>query len=299
MKVTIGKYFYAILLIINASMFAAERKLVIGEASGLFSCFFVALNSIVWCDKNNVKPVIYWGPQCKYYEDGYDKTNNAWEYYFEPVSSAKYEPGDQIWKNNKAIDGYTTSLLTRRHRRTNKDMRMHRRKINAYIKKYIKLKPSLQEKIDDFYQKNIAGKKTIAIHVRGTDKYLENRPFNPSLIFAQANRIAAQYPNCQFLVATDEQAILEKAKKELHRKVIHYDAYRSPSGTPLHYNNSYNKAKQGEEVIIEAYLLAKCDIFLHTISAVSSAVLFLNPESREFLFDHNRWYDGAKMHYYR
>ena len=38
------------------------------------------------------------------------------------------------------------------------------------------------------------------------------------------------------------------------------------------------RAKMGEDVIVEVNLLSRCDLFLHTCSSVSTAVLFLSPE---------------------
>ena len=47
----------------------------------------------------------------------------------------------------------------------------------------------------------------------------------------------------------------------------------------IHHDQSLpKKAKMGEDVIVEATLLSRCDFFLHTCSSVSTAVLFLpNP----------------------
>ena len=172
----------------------------------------------------------------------------------------------------------------------------YRRKINAIIQKYIRIKPTITEKVDTFYEEHMAGKVTIGIHIRGTDKFLETKVINFEHVCERANWIAEKYPECQFLVATDEQRLLDEAKKLLNGKVIHYEAYRSLDGLPIHNgtilkngkgikkgrvnkpSHSYNKAKMGEEVIIETLLLSRCNEFVHMRSNVSTAVLFFNPE---------------------
>jgi Flp pilus assembly secretin CpaC len=45
----------------------------------------------------------------------------------------------------------------------------------------------------------------------------------------------------------------------------------------LHNNSDLNRALLGEEVIIEAMLLSKCNFLIHGPSNVTTAVLVLNP----------------------
>lgn len=44
---------------------------------------------------------------------------------------------------------------------------------------------------------------------------------------------------------------------------------------PIH--DFKNKLLLGEECLIDALLLAKCDVFIHTLSLVSQAVSYFNP----------------------
>ncbi len=274
--------------------------LVIGKGAGLFSAFLMALNNIAWCDKNNIKPVMYWDSGCYYYEsNGYNGSYNVWEYYFEPTSSASYQTGDpvrELFELVYAPDGSTVDFLVDRHPET---FHPYRRTMNEILKKYIKIKSSLTQKIDDFYQKYMAKKTTIGIHIRGTDKKSENPPINPSVIFDAANEVARRCSNCQFLVATDEQAILERAKRELKHPIIYYNAYRSRNGISIHNTaQAYSKAKMGEEVVIEVQLLSRCHVFLHNISSVSTAVLFFNPNLHDMMYTIWNWWDGPYRHYY-
>ena len=147
------------------------------------------------------------------------------------------------------------------------------------------MKPHILQKIESFYQKNIAGKTTIGIHIRGTDKRIETAPIKIETIIASANMLAKFLPGCQFLVATDEQVILDQSKKMLQGPVIYYPATRSINGKSLHHHaDEQDKPKLGEEVLIEAQLLARCSLFLHTCSNVSTTVLFFNPDIENILF---------------
>ena len=72
---------------------------------------------------------------------------------------------------------------------------------------------------------------------------------------------------------------MKEAINLLNGPVVYYDSYRSVNGEPIHDSeHSYNKAQLGEEVLIEVSLLARCDLFVHTRSNVSTAVLLFNPD---------------------
>ena len=107
---------------------------------------------------------------------------------------------------------------------------------------------------------------------------LRNKAVNPEIFFKLANK----YKGYQFLIATDEERLLNEAIKKIKSKVIYYKCYRSPDKMPIHCK-SPNKAQVGEDVLIEAMLLSKCSKLIHSISNVSTAALFFNPELKHIL----------------
>jgi hypothetical protein len=128
------------------------------------------------------------------------------------------------------------------------------------------------------------GKINIGIHLRGSDKKFEAFPVDVNLIFKKANDLAESSVNhYQFFVATDEERLLNLAKQKLKGKVIYYDSHRSKNGFAIHYTKQ-NGAVLGEEILIEAQLLSKCDFFLHTRSNVATAVMFFNPYIKNIFF---------------
>jgi hypothetical protein len=287
----VKKYFYFPLIFVLFAQFffthlqaldlqsRGNDKHVIGchSKAGLFSLFLSVLNDLTWCERNGKIPVVYWkSSHCVYYQKKkYNGAKNPWEYYFLPVSNLSYNKRDKINNQCAAPDGSTIFpsgpiwLLTQTQRMWVNE---------ALIEKYIKLHPSIQQKINDFYQTHFEGKKTVGIHLRGTDKFTEEKPVPILKIFEEANR----HKNCQYFIATDEEKLLKTAIKTLHGKVIYHSSTRSTNGQPVHLRKT-NRAKLGEEVLIEAYLLSNCDYFIHTVSNVSTAVLLLNPELKSTL----------------
>lgn len=255
------------------------NKHVIGcQSHGFFSIFFGVLNHLFWCEKYRQIPVVYWGPNCLYYDpQGYNGFTNAWEYYFEPVSSAKYTINDVIHDQYYAPDNSCIEY------RVWGGMSLfgYRDQAHRIIRKYIKVKNHINSKVECFYRKNMERKKTIGIHLRGTDKYKECIPVAMEKIFKAAN----EYTDCQFLIATDEENLLQLAKENLLGPVIFYPVKRSHTGVPVHLDeNQKNKALIGEEVLIEVLLLAKCQYFIHTTSNVAAAVYFFNPHMHGTFF---------------
>ena len=157
--------------------------------------------------------------------------------------------------------------------------KLYRKHINNLIKKYITIKSHILWKIINFYVSFMEGKKTVGIHIRGTDKHSEAPPIDISKFIEIANK----YSDHQFLVASDEYAIIDKLKKELKGNVIYYDAFRSNQTGAIHKINPCEQI--GQEVLIEVLLLSYCDIFIHSISNVSTAVLFFNPELHNIYLD--------------
>lgn len=269
-----------------AAAFIQNDRLVIGAdpERGFFGCFLAVLNNLEWCSRNNVQPHVYWDENSLYYQpEGYNGVqHNAWEYYFEQVSQGTFQDNELQWMGFRNVEGKGISLL--KDQGAKYSTQEYREKIHKIIEKHIIVKPQITAKVDAFYKQFMEGKKTIGIHLRGTDKPTEGKQVPAATILETANALATKYPGCQFFVATDEVALLEEAKRSLHGKVIAYDSYRSPDGKPIHfYAPEYSKAKLGEEVLIEALLLTRCTAFVHTVSNVSMSVLFFNPDLQSIL----------------
>lgn len=256
----------------------SSKHVIGGRVDGFFSNFLAVLNHLQWCVKNKKTPVVYWSKEGHYYDPrGCNGiiSDNIWEYYFYPVSHLKYEPGDKVYYSPNSPDHF--GIATHPHTSApypDKDMRHY---MHQFIAQFIKIKEPTLNKIEDFYRDNIEGKFTVSIHIRGTDKYTEVPPIPLDYIFQEANK----YTPCQFFIATDEERILNEAKKKLRGKIVYYNSFRIRS-PGVHYSNSYpaelSRAYLGEEALIDSILLSRCDLLIHTWSNLSIAALLFNPD---------------------
>lgn len=248
------------------------------DIPGFFSAFFSVLAHAAWANRNHKLPVVYWGDVSPYFE-GY---GNAWEYYFEPLSDAQYDPLNDPKPSTEYCAPDNTGVRPwSRHSQPVKEM------VHRVIERYIVIKKPILDEIDAFYQQHMANKTTIGIHLRGTDKDSEIIMPSAQEILAVANQIGKLMPDCQFFVATDEESLLTLARETLIRPVIAYtESYRSLDGKPIHKTKSaWSNAKKGKDVLIEAKLLSMCGMLVYSHSNVGYVATFFNPSMIEILVE--------------
>ncbi len=246
---------------------SAQKHVVGYWQAGFFAAFIGVLNHLAWCKDTNMTPVINWNNAIYYQAEGYNNSKDAWEYYFEPVSTLKYTPGDFVNSHFYAGQSIYFTGWTVDH--------FSRAKAYYLIKNYIKVNAIVQKKIDDFYNEHMKGKRTIGIHLRGTDKHTEEPQVPVEKILEIANSFADG--QTQFFVASDDIRLFNKAKEILKGRVLSIDAFRIATEQFFWVAYQSNKAKLCEEVIIDCQLLSRCEKMIHTFSSVSTAALFFNP----------------------
>lgn len=256
-----------------------SKKYVIGRLNkaGMGAALNSLLCHLSHCRSQDLIPVVYWHGGAYRNPDGFNGENqNEWKYYFNQTSCLTCTRGDIINRicNHKEYNNFKQA----------NNFQVKRDLAYSLINDYIHLNPIVQAKVDHFYNTHLAGKKTIAIHLRGTDKYLETPLISPETIIAEALKYADK--NTQFFLATDEQKLLDAMIRLLKgRTVVYYDCYRSEDGKPLHVQDNASPtphikpsfAQLGEDVIVEMWLMGKCNMLIHTLSNVSSIPLYLNP----------------------
>lgn len=253
-------------------------KYVIGHWGwgGMGVCLTSVLQHLSYCKKHNLTPIIFWHGSLYHNPKGFNGKTNEWEYYFNPVSSLKYNKGDVLhcYCTFKDCEAFSYRQVTKERRKL----------ADKLISQYISLNPILKSKVNKFYQTYIKDKKTIAIHIRGTDKNTEEKPVIPEIMVKEALKHADT--NTQFFIASDDSRLFNKISKLLKNKpVIYYDCYRSIDNKPLHYvkNKKPCVAQLGEDVIIEMWLMSKCNMLIHTPSNVSSIPLYINSNLKNIL----------------
>ena len=143
--------------------------------------------------------------------------------------------------------------------------------------KYIQLQPALAARVDAFANARMAGRRWVAVHVRGSDKVTELRDL--ALVNAQyQQRIETMLqsdPAMGVFLLTDSEHFAREYRERYGDRVLAADVARSADATGVHYAGHEGR-KLGEEVVLDAFLAARCDAFLgNGASNVSAAIRHL------------------------
>lgn len=222
----------------------------------------------------NSKYYVDFSEGCQYADSNITNTTNVWDYYFEQPHIQNYPEVDQIESIITNIIDVPESEFRDvfMDNPTEEYISIRRKEYYNLISKYIKLKPHLENTINNFIETNFKGKTVLGVHFRGTDHPDKKEVFE----YLQTIKDKAVDYDIIFC-ASDEVSRYNALKTVFGNKVISYDSIRSNSIEPLHYS-SIPKYKIGEDVIIEAFLLAKTNfIFCCSNSNVNYLSRAINP----------------------
>jgi hypothetical protein len=218
-------------------------------------------------------------------------TYNAWEYYFEQIDINQR-------KSNK-LDFYNLKRMLHYDKRYTNDDKVCARLRKLFWNNF-KFKKNLKEEIDSFYYDNIKSKNTLGVQIRLTDmahghnvKKLEHYIIRIKQILAKNKEIK------QVFLATDDQEVINVLSRELKVPIIYLeDIYRATKNKPdlLPYDRCecdrpLHKYNLGREVIIDIFLLSKCNQILKAdISCVSHLAVFFSDRLEETHFLENKFH---------
>jgi hypothetical protein len=287
---------------------SGDRKvlLILARPQGFFSLVFQVLGQSYLAEKAGATPVVYFNRLCPYWsEAGYEGARNVWEYFFEPLSELSIH--DLFPAGPEFLETATLEQFTDLARSTNiavtdayPDVVEYWSPIGVYAElnfvhrlteKFLVLKPGIRAKVEAYQQTHFAGGPVIGVHYRGMEKVVGK--IRDGVVLARATHLRyaflaeirkqlEQRPGARIFVATDSAQFLEAVLNQFGEAVIYRDASRLDKENEtvgLHFSQEaeQNGARLAEEVLLDTLLLARSDFFVHGISNVSNAALFLNP----------------------
>ena len=289
---------------------------------GLFSLIQQVMANIPWALHEGRLPVVdfqhrtaYWAP------GGYQGRQSVWEYYFEPVvadlpSSAVPESVteaiERAYPNQDDLgffvaDGAFVSNNFGDHPKLrdiapsvpyttgNPDGPL-REWTSAILTRFARPRSYIVDKVDAFFDAQLAGSEVIGVHARGTDAVSarETRAYRKGSLslerFEDAiDALLRPSSDAKIFVATDAQASLDRLQTRFGARVIAYDAVRhlrgeaagsGPTGCimPAYITaDRATAAQNGEDAIVEYLLLGRCDHLVHNGASLATTVLLRDP----------------------
>jgi hypothetical protein len=105
------------------------------------------------------------------------------------------------------------------------------------------------------------------------------------MFFKIIDKYLAINKNSKIFIATDSQNVFLKFKKRYKNRLIYWNSIRSFNETSLHVktktNKKFSRYKLGEDALIEAMLLSRCDFLIRNESNLSATACIFNMKLKQ------------------
>lgn len=160
-----------------------------------------------------------------------------------------------------------------------------RRIYHRLFQRHVSVRPALRARADALHDAAMAGHYRIGVHCRHPDHDSECLHPMPSLARFIATARALLPANRSWIVflATDYEPAVEAFRAAFGERLVVQPAVKraaDASAEQLHHTRAAASVELGEQVLIDALLLARCDALVHVTSNLATAVGYMNPASR-------------------
>ena len=136
--------------------------------------------------------------------------------------------------------------------------------IHRYLTgKYLRLNARCQIVYDEFFARHLQDGPFAAVHMRGSDKILEDED-----VFARQEACLAELATIdsswRIFLLTDDAPMAARVKALYGERVVFTDAQRSSTTLGVHCHPSVNRARAGLEVVTDTFLGARATRFIGT-----------------------------------
>jgi hypothetical protein len=265
-----------------------KTLIVVPHNAGFFSNFNKVMNHLV-CSlhRYGVKAIeVDWsikkGRNFDFFFYGTHKDGNIWEHFFDQPSFPPY-----AYVMRKKTSRYRDYSITGKNAyNLYKSGAGWRQQYHSVFKKYIRIKPHIMQKVEQIYSRHLAGKYCIGVQIRN-EAHKREQPDGqmPPLEHYMAevtHIISSKKEEVKIFLATDVEEYITRFKDVFGEKVFtQTDVSRlqeSPRNPEERIGYLYDPdLKLAEDVLNDCLLLAKCDVLIHRVSNVATAVGYINP----------------------
>jgi len=168
--------------------------------------------------------------------------------------------------------------------------------------KYLIPKPHLTQQADEFFEKQLSGHTTIAVHIRGSDKARESANLSKTneSYFDVIDRLISKYPDALLFILTDDQHQFQKFSSKYRSLVRATACKRTSTNEGVHHSTAISGQRLGEEVLADVLIAAQCDFFVgNGASNVSTSILHMKywlPENTILLDRNHLFQEHFSLH---
>jgi glycosyltransferase involved in cell wall biosynthesis len=294
---------------------AAPKYLLIKAwGYGFWSDVHHAMGQLLLAELTQRTPIVHWGGN-SLFRDPADATGNAFDLYFEPVSSTTLQDlpqGVSIFPPKWTRDTLGTDNVNKwdgPHSRLAAPYLFDRTEdvvvsdfyttVSSLIPwigpdsrwfgmsddqiytelfaRWARPLPALASRVDAFHRAHMAGHHWVAVHVRGSDKIHESAGLHQTNLryFGFVDRVIELNPGIGVFLLTDSVDVHAEFGQRYGDRLVTTPALRTAGTTGVHMQGHAGRTV-GEEVLVDALLAARCDYFIgNQESNVSLAIASL------------------------
>lgn len=239
---------------------------------GLFSMVSSVLCHLDIAERAGFIPIVDFDNFTTTYNDGkIDGTENAWEYYFQPVSNYSL---DDVYKSKRVIfsdpgypAGYPMSIT-------------HEKRLYDVYRKFMHLKPDVGGDIDAIFDRDFGQSKVLGIHFRGQEQRTAAGHWFPPTkkqMLRITRRTLEKHGFDRIFVVSEESDHVDFLKKYFGDLVFCTDSYRTYGVNAYHqYPRTRHRFLLGREILIDAMLLSRCAGLIACTSNVAEFARFVS-----------------------
>jgi hypothetical protein len=134
----------------------------------------------------------------------------------------------------------------------------------ALVRKYLRPRPQIAAEVERFASAHFGGAPLIAVHVRGSDKVEEVSALEATLrgYFEPLEQKLRARPQARIFLLTDDERVRAFYGERYGERVLATSCTRATSNVGVHYLAERDPVRTGIEVMVDAYLAARCGEFI-------------------------------------
>jgi hypothetical protein len=202
-----------------------------------------------------------------------------WGSFFEPLLFPR-APTLERTTNLYADYGMTGLRAYRMYKRSS----LWRADYGRAYREHVVVRAEILGRVEAVASERMSGRFCVGVHVRHPDHAVELPGPAPSIerFVAQARRLVARGKPAVVVLATDVVEAVERFSDAFgDRLVVQADIARTRWQEPqLQHAQPAARLELGTQVLVDTLLLARCDVLLHVVSNIATAVGYMNPGVR-------------------
>jgi hypothetical protein len=270
------------------------------EGAGFFAELHKVMLALIHYEERGFSRVyVDWTDEFFPYKDSAHE--NGWNLFFEPINStliAKNANVDTITITSGSFHEIHDQVCTAPWVAYKKYL-PYRQFVHKKLNKYIKIKPHILAKCNQFYDQHMRGKICIGVHARIARAHAWLMPGKKLPIlddyYKEIDTLLEKhaYQELVIFVASDSHDAVDQFKKRYKEQITYIDAYRAHGdhdpcimytmgeymrNNPEVWHKQKHRYLGGESTLLDCLLLAKCDYLIFTTSNLAFFSCYYNPD---------------------